>query len=169
MSNRGFIRGAAVAALLAVAGVVTPVPHGAATAADTAAGMTPDGLVTTRSVYPMAETIDRITDDIAAKGILLFDVIDQGKLARDAGVELRPSALVVFGNPPLGTLFLTARAEAGLDWPVRLLVFEDASGQVWTSYTDFDWIARRHGIENRQAEFAKASEVIASIVSSVTQ
>jgi uncharacterized protein (DUF302 family) len=132
------------------------------------AGTVPDdGIVENKSAYPIGETVNRITDDIAEKGIVLFDIIDQAKLAKNAGVDLRPSKLIVFGNPPLGTLFLTAKAESGLDWPVRLLVFEDADGQVWTAYTDFDWIARRHGIENREQEFRKASEVIASIVASV--
>jgi uncharacterized protein (DUF302 family) len=62
---------------------------------------------------------------------------------------------------------LTANPDSGLDWPVRLLVREDADGQVWAVYTDFGWIARRHGITDRAAEFAKASEVIASITASV--
>jgi len=126
-----------------------------------------NGVVKAKSAYAMRETIDRITKDIAAKGIKLFDVIDQAKLAKDAGVDLRPSTLIIFGNPPLGTLFLTAKAESGLDWPVRLLVFQDNKGQVWTAYTDFAWIARRHGIKNRAPQFKMASEVIASITSSV--
>jgi uncharacterized protein (DUF302 family) len=126
-----------------------------------------NGVVTARSAYAMQETIDRITKDIEAKGIKLFDVIDQAKLAKDAGVDLGPSTLIVFGNPPLGTLFLTAKAESGLDWPVRLLVFQDSKGQVWTAYTDFGWIARRHGIKNRAPQFKMASEVIASITASV--
>jgi len=124
------------------------------------------GIIRTRSGYPMQETVDRITRDIADKKIMLFSIIDQAKLAKDAGVTLNPSTLVVFGNPPLGTQFLTAKAESGLDWPVRLLVFQDDQGQVWTAYTDFDWIARRHGITNRKAQFKMASEVISSIVSS---
>ena len=126
-----------------------------------------NGVVKTRSGYTMQETIDRITKDVAAKGIQLFDVIDQAKLAKEAGIELRPSTLIVFGNPPLGTQFLTAKPESGLDWPVRLLVFEDANGKVWTAYTDFAWIARRHGIRNRGPQFKMASEVIASITASV--
>jgi uncharacterized protein (DUF302 family) len=95
--------------------------------------------------------------------------IDQSKLAAEAGIALRPSTLLIFGNPPLGTLFITAKPEAGLDWPVRLLVSQDDSGQVWAIYTDFAWIAQRHEIANRQAEFAKAAEVIASITGSVAQ
>ncbi len=126
-----------------------------------------DGVVKAKSAYSMQETIDRITKDVETKGIKLFNVIDQAKLAKDAGVDIKPSTLIVFGNPPLGTQFLSAKPESGLDWPVRLLVFEDASGQVWTAYTDFKWIARRHGIKNRDPQFMMASEVIASITSSV--
>ena len=126
-----------------------------------------NGVVKTRSAYSVQETIDRITKDVEAKGIKLFDVIDQAKLAKDAGVDIKPSTLIVFGNPPLGTQFLSARPESGLDWPVRLLVFKDDKGQVWTAYTDFKWIAKRHGIKNRGPQFMKASEVIASITSSV--
>src|SRR5262249_36099865 len=94
--------------------------------------------------------------------------IDQSKLAGEAGIKLQPSVLLIFGNPPLGTQFITANANAGLDWPVRLLVFENEKREVWTAYTDFDWVARRHGIENRKDQFKMASTVIASITSSVT-
>jgi uncharacterized protein (DUF302 family) len=127
-----------------------------------------DGIVKMKSAFPMAETIERLKADIATKGIKLFDEIDQSKLAADAGMKLRPSVLLVFGNPPLGTQFITANAAAGLDWPVRLLVFEDEKGDVWLAYTDFGWIARRHGIDNRADQFKMASSVIASIASSVT-
>ena len=126
-----------------------------------------DGIVTVRSAYPIGETIDRLKRDIADKGIKFFDEIDQSKLAADAGIKLRPSVLLIFGNPPLGTQFITANANAGLDWPVRLLVYENDKGEVWTAYTDFDWIARRHGIKNRQDQFKMASSVITSITSSV--
>ncbi len=69
----------------------------------------------------------------------------------------------MFGNPPLGTLFITANPLAGLDWPVRLLVYQAADGDVWMAYTDFDAIARRHQITNREVEFKMASGVIGSI------
>ena len=126
-----------------------------------------DGIVRVKSGYPLGETIERLKKDIADKGIKFFSEIDQAKLAADAGVKLQPSVLLVFGNPPLGTQFITANANAGLDWPVRLLVFENDKGEVWTAYTDFDWIARRHGIKNRSDQFKMASTVIASITSSV--
>jgi uncharacterized protein (DUF302 family) len=125
-----------------------------------------DGIVKVKSAYPLAATIERLKSDIAGKGIKFFDEIDQSKLAADAGIKLRPSVLLVFGNPPLGTQFITANAAAGLDWPVRLLVFENESGEVWMAYTDFGWIARRHGIESRDDQFKMATKVIASITSS---
>src|ERR1041385_2865838 len=126
-----------------------------------------DGIVRIKSAYSMPETIKRLKKDVAHKGIMFFDEIDQSKLAADAGVTLRPSTLLVFGNPPLGTLFLTSNPAAGLDWPVRLLVYEDEQKDVWVLYTDFEWIAHRHGITDRDKAFAKASEVIASITSTV--
>ena len=126
-----------------------------------------DGIVRIKSAYPIAETIERLKKDIADKGIKFFSEIDQAKLAADSGIKLQPSVLLIFGNPPLGTQFITANANAGLDWPVRLLVFENEKGEVWTVYTDFDWIARRHGIKNRKDQFKMASTVIGSITSSV--
>lgn len=126
-----------------------------------------DGVVRVKSAYSMPETIQRLKDDIATKGITFFSEVDQTKLAAAAGIELRPSTLLTFGNPALGTTFITANPQAGLDWPVRLLVTQDANGDVWTVYTDFAWIARRHGIQDRGPQFMKASEVIASITAAV--
>ncbi len=146
------------AALLAFA-LMLP-PSGTARAED-------DGIVRIKSAYSMPETIKRIKKDVADKGIMFFSEIDQSKLAADAGVTLRPSTLIVFGNPPLGTLFLTSDPSAGLDWPVRVLVYQDEKGDVWVNYTDFMWIAHRHGITDRDEAFKKASEVIASITSTV--
>jgi uncharacterized protein (DUF302 family) len=127
-----------------------------------------DGIVRVRSAHGFADTVERLRSDIAAKGILMFAVLDQRQLGAEAGVDLRPSTLLLFGNPALGGQFLSSSPVAGLDWPVRLLVYEDAEGQVWLSYTDFAWIARRHSISDRAAAFAMAGNVIASITSSVS-
>jgi len=127
-----------------------------------------DGVIRVKSAYPMEETVLRLKKDVAAKGIRFFDEIDQAKLAADAGVKVLPSTLLVFGNPPLGTQFIAARPEAGLDWPVRLLVQQDERGNVWAVYTDFGWIARRHGVSGEAAKpFETAAGVISSITSSV--
>jgi uncharacterized protein (DUF302 family) len=128
-----------------------------------------NGIVRTRSAYSMAETIARLKKDVAAKGITFFAEIDQRKLAADAGIKLNPSTLLIFGNPALGSQFITAEPAAGIDWPVRLLVIEDEKGRVWTIHNDFNYIARRHHISSRKQAFKMASEVIASITASIKQ
>jgi len=128
-----------------------------------------DGIIRVKSAYPIAETVARIKQDVSGKAIMFFSEVDQAKLAAGAGITLRPSVLLTFGNPPLGTQFITSNPNAGLDWPVRLLVFENEKGEVWAAYTDFAWIARRHGIKDREAQFKMASSVVKSITSSVTK
>jgi uncharacterized protein (DUF302 family) len=127
-----------------------------------------DGIVRVKSAVPMAEAITRIKADIASKGIRFFMEIDQSKLAADAGIKLRPSTLLVFGNPPLGTQFITSNPNAGLDWPVRLLLTQDDNGDVWAVWTDFEWIARRHNIRDRAAQFEMATKVVGSVTSAIT-
>ena len=127
-----------------------------------------NGIVRVKSAVPMFEAIARIKADIAAKGIKFFDEIDQSKLAADAGIKLRPSTLLVFGNPPLGTQFITSNPNAGLEWPVRLLLTQDDDGDVWAVWTDFGWIARRHNIKDRDAQFNMATMVVKSITSTIT-
>lgn len=137
-------------------------PVDTATAADSN-----NGIVRVKSGYGVDETVSRLRADIEDKGIKFFMVVDQTQLGADAGLKLKPSKLLIFGNPPLGIQFLTSNPDSGLDWPVRLLVNQDDKGQVWAVYTDFGWIARRHNITDRNAQFTMASEVIASITSSV--
>lgn len=155
-------RSAVVAAVVAI--VASWIAVGGARSAQTE-----DGIVRVKSAYGVDETIQRLKADIQAKGIKFFLAVDQADLAAKAGIPLKRSTLLVFGNPPLGIQFLTANPNAGLDWPVRLLVNEDTEGGVWATYTDFGWIARRHAITDRAAQFKMASEVIASITSSIAK
>lgn len=146
---------------IAVAALLTASPLGSAYADEH------DGIIKVRSDYPVAETVARIKKDIADKGIRFFMEIDQSQLAADAKITLRPSTLLVFGNPPLGTQFITANPLAGLDWPVRLLITQDERGTVWAAYTDFAWIAQRHRITDRAPQFKMATEVVRSITSTI--
>jgi uncharacterized protein (DUF302 family) len=127
-----------------------------------------DGIVRVKSAVPMSEAITRIKAAIASKGIKFFMEIDQSKLAAESGIKLRPSTLLVFGNPPLGTQFITSNPNAGLDWPVRLLLTQDDNGEVWAVWTDFEWIAKRHNIKDRVAQFQMATMVVGSITSTIT-
>jgi uncharacterized protein (DUF302 family) len=142
---------------------------GAITKAEEIGPLAPDGgVVRIKSAYPLDETIARLKQDIVDKKLMFFAEIDQAHLAADAGVRLNPSTLLVFGNPALGSQFMTSNPAAGIDWPVRLLVFADAKGEIWLAYTDFAYIARRHHIADRDAAFGKAAMVIASIAATVS-
>lgn len=153
------------AAFLAAAMMMSAASHGRAETPMPAASAS--GVIAIRSAYGVEDTVERLKKDIAAKGIMFFQEIDQGSLAAKSGIELKPSILLIFGNPPLGTQFIAANPQAGLDWPVRMLVYRDGAGQVWVAYSDFDWIARRHGVTTRDAQFHMATQVAASIASSV--
>ena len=153
------------AALLAFTMMVSSASHAGAEGLKPAASAS--GVIAIRSAYDVAETVERLKKDIAAKGIVFFDEIDQAALAAKAGIELKPSILLIFGNPPLGTQFITANPQAGLDWPVRMLVYRDDQGRVWVAYSDFEWIAHRHGVTTRDAQFNMASQVAGSIAASV--
>lgn len=146
------------------AGVATAtLQGGVALAAPAPTPAADSGVVRLKSANSVDETLARLKADIAAKGIKFFSETDQSELAKGAGITLHRSVLIQFGNPPLGIQFLTASPYAGLDWPVRMVVFEDADGGVWIAYTDFAYIARRHHISDRDAQFKMASEVAASI------
>ena len=127
------------------------------------------GVLRVKSVYGLDETIARLKADIAAKGIKFFAEIDQSQLGVAANIAIRPSKLILFGNPPLGVQFLSANPYSGLDWPVRMLVLEEADGSISVAWTDFGYVADRYSITSRTAQFAMASEVAASIASSATK
>jgi len=126
-----------------------------------------DGVARIKSAYTVAETVARIKKGIADSGIRLFAEIDQSRLASGADIRLRPSTLLVFGDPALGTQFIIFNPLAGLDWPVRVLVTQDDDGKVWAAYTDFDWIAQRHRITNPALWFRMEKDVIILITSSL--
>jgi len=127
------------------------------------------GVIRVKSLYALDETVARIKADIAAKGIKFFDEIDQSQLGAGAKIAIRPSKLLLFGNPPLGVQFLSSNPYSGLDWPVRMLVLQEADGSVSIAWTDFAYIANRYSITDRQAQFKMASEVAASIAASATK
>ena len=155
-------------AVLLLAGPATVLPPltVAAKAATPVVVAPAQGVITQVSDYGFDETVVRIKADIAAKGIRFFDQIDHSQLGADAKLPIGRSTLVLFGNPPLGVQFLQSNPLAGLDWPVRMLVTEDANGVVRVSWTDFRFIATRYGLTDREPQIAMASEVAASIASS---
>ena len=121
------------------------------------------GVIRVSARHDVDQTVAQIEADVAAKGVNFFSKIDQSELGTAAKIAVRRSVLVQFGNPPLGLQFLTDTPYAGLDWPVRMLVFQDGDGQTWIAYSDFAYIGRRHHMADRDAQLKMASEVAASI------
>ncbi len=108
--------------------------------------MPQDGLITLSSRYPARGTMDRLLAALAERNMTVFARIDHAAGAASAGLELRPTELVIFGNPKGGTALMQARQSAGIDLPLKALAWEDADGKVWLSYNDPAWIAQRHGL-----------------------
>ena len=166
VSTRGRVSiGMGLAALVAFAIAAAQPVHAASPAPAPAA----EGVLTQPSDFGFDETIMRLKADIAAKGIRFFNAIDQAQLGAGAGLPIRRSTLILFGNPPLGVQFLQANPLAGLDWPVRMLVTEQADGSVSLAWTDFAFVQRRYGIADKDAQLKMASEVAASIAHSASK
>jgi len=164
MTRSAWIFASATAALL-----VPPVARAAPADSIPAVATAPaDGVERLKSAFGFDETLTRLKADVATKGIRFFDAIDQAELGAGANIKTRRSTLVLFGNPPLGVQFLTSNPLAGLDWPVRMLVVEDADGAVWVAWSDFDWIGKRYRIGDRAAQLKMASDVAASIAGAAT-
>jgi len=107
--------------------------------------MTPvDGMTTLVSGYSAAETLGRLKAAIAAAGLELFAHIDHAAAARDAGLDLAPLNLVIYGSPRAGTPLMAHTPTLGIDLPLKALVWQDAEGRVLLSVNDLSWIAGRH-------------------------
>ena len=111
----------------------------------------PDGIISKRSSFGVAETVGRLTEAMEAAGATVFAVIDQAAAARQAGLSLRETRLVIFGNPAAGTPVMDAVPVAALDLPLKILVFADDDGKVWMTYLDRNWLATRYGLPSRIA------------------
>lgn len=103
-------------------------------------------LVTKPSKYSVMETIDRIEKAVAAKGMRVFARIDHSGEAKMAGLDMRPTELLIFGNPKGGTAFMVARPTAAIDLPMKALAWEDQDGQVWLTYNSPELLHERHGV-----------------------
>ena len=106
--------------------------------------MAADGLITKLSSFAVQETINRLEVEITARGMTVFARIDHAAGAAEAGLPLRPTVLLIFGNAKAGTPLMQANQAIGIDLPLKALVFEDAGGKVWLSYNDPHWLVRRH-------------------------
>jgi uncharacterized protein (DUF302 family) len=118
--------------------------------------MAADGLITMRSSHGPKDTMNRLEAQVSAKGMTVFARIDHAAGAAEAGLPLRPTDLLIFGNAKAGTPLMQAEQAIGIDLPLKMLVWQDASGATWLSYNDPTWLAKRHGLAGASEAAAKA-------------
>jgi uncharacterized protein (DUF302 family) len=103
-------------------------------------------VVTKPSKYSVSETIDRIERAVTAKGMKIFARIDHGGEAKKVVLEMRPTELLIFGNPKGGTALMLSRPTAAIDLPMKALAWEDKDGKVWFAYNSPELLHERHGV-----------------------
>ena len=108
--------------------------------------MAADGLTTISSGFGPQDTMNRLETAVKAKGMTVFARIDHAAGAAAAGLPLRPTELLIFGNAKGGTPLMQSVQTIGIDLPLKALVWQDASGKTWLSYNDPEWLAKRHGL-----------------------
>jgi uncharacterized protein (DUF302 family) len=122
-----------------------------------------EGLITIASGFGPKETMDRLEAEIRAKGMSVFARVDHAAGAAEAGLELRPTNLITFGNARGGTPLMQASQTAGIDLPLKALVWQDAAGKTWLSYNEPSWIAQRHHLGVRAEIIDKLGAVLSAM------
>lgn len=127
-----------------------------------------EGLTTLQSNFEPQETMNRLEAQIRAHGMGVFARINHAALAAEAGLELRPTELILFGNPRGGTPLMQANQTMGIDLPLKALVWQDASGKTWLSYNAPDWLAKRHGLTGAEPAIAAMAAALSTIAANAT-
>jgi uncharacterized protein (DUF302 family) len=125
-------------------------------------------LVTLPSAHGATETIERLKALLAQKGIEVFAHIDHAAGARKFGLPLRPTHVLIFGNPRAGTPLMQSRQTIGLDLPLRVLVWEDEESKVWLTYRRVEDLARRHQINGCDETIKALDEGLAGLTRAAT-
>ena len=107
-----------------------------------------DGVIAVKSPFPAKETMNRFEENAKQRGLNIFVRIDHAAGAAKVGKTLRPTEVLIFGNPQGGTPFIECAQSVGIDLPLKALVWEDPQGQVWLGYNDPAYLAQRHGAAN---------------------
>jgi uncharacterized protein (DUF302 family) len=131
--------------------------------------MAVEGLVSLRSSFGPKQTTDRLKAELQARGLTVFAQIDHAAGAAGAGLSLRPTEVLVFGNAKGGTPLMQAVQTIGIDLPLKALVWQDDTGDTWLSYNDPAWLAERHGIaEQTKAVTANMSTMLGAVAKAAT-
>ena len=103
------------------------------------------GIVDKPSNHSVDQTVDKLKNILQAKGVALFALVDHSGEAAKVGMKMPPTKLLIFGNPKAGTPLMLAAPSAAIDLPLKVLVWEDAQGKTWVSYTTPEFLQQRHG------------------------
>lgn len=126
---------------------------------------TPNGVVSTRSAYSFADTVQRLLSSFASHGLKVFATIDQRAEAAAVGLTMPPATLVLFGNPRAGTPLMVERPLSALDLPLKVLVTESVPGEVMVSCNAAEYILQRHSLSAQLLNnLAPAERVIAAAI-----
>jgi uncharacterized protein (DUF302 family) len=140
------------------------------TAQSEASTMADDGLVTLASNHPVGETLDRLEADLRARNITVFARIDHAAGAASVAMPLRPTELLIFGNPKAGTPLMQANQSIGIDLPLKILGWQDERGKVWLTYNDPHWLARRHQLAtSTDASVGALASVLAKLAKAAAE
>jgi uncharacterized protein (DUF302 family) len=132
--------------------------------------MADNGLTTIASGHDVKTTIDRLENTAKAKGLTIFARIDHAAGAVAAGLPLRPTELLIFGNAKGGTPLMQVQQTVGIDLPLKALAWEDAAGKTWLSYNEPAWLAARHDIAQHGGEVAKTlGNVVAALAKAAAE
>src|SRR6266404_5944753 len=123
------------------------------------------GIIDTPSSHSVDETVERLKEILQAKGITLFALVDHSGEAEKVGMKMRPTKLLIFGNPKAGTPLMLAAPSIAIDLPLKVLVREDSDGQVWVSYNCPEYLKQRHGLpEDLLANIAVVQALVSKAV-----
>ncbi|HUV97322.1 MAG TPA: DUF302 domain-containing protein [Acidobacteriaceae bacterium] len=120
-----------------------------------------EGIVDLPTHSSVDETVARLQSMLQEKGVQIFALIDHSREAKRAGFEMRPTKLLIFGNPKAGTPLMLAAPTIAIDLPLKLLVWEDAGGQVWISYNTPEYQQKRHALPQNLAAALGVVEALA--------
>src|SRR6266513_2101624 len=121
------------------------------------------GLTTIESNFDAKETMDRMEAEIRTRGMTVFARIDHADGAAEAGLALRPTELIIFGNARGGTPLMQSLQTVGIDLPLKALVWQDAANRTWLSYNEPNWIAQRHGVADAEPVVSKMTDLLNAI------
>ena len=126
-----------------------------------------DGVVDVQSAHPVKETADRLENVLSGKGMTIFNRINHAEGAAKAGIALRDTELIIFGNPKVGSPLMQCEQTIALDLPQKALIWQDAQGTVWISYNDPNYLKKRHGMSGCEAVLQKVTNALAGITKAV--